>query len=141
MPLKTAAIEEPDLNLTPMIDIVFLLIIFFMVGTRFTELEREFEVQLPAVSDAQPLTSLPDEIVVNIPKSGILLVDGKQRSLAELETDLIAARKRYADQTVVVRADGDGRYQNVADVLAVCQKAGVSQGVKLVTKLKTEERE
>ena len=141
MPLKTAAIEEPDLNLTPMIDIVFLLIIFFMVGTRFTEIEREFDVQLPTVSDAPPLTSLPDDIVVTIPKSGILLVDGKQRTLTELETDLIAARKRYADQTVVVRADGDGRYQNVADVLAVCQKAGVSQGVKLVTKLKTEERE
>ena len=139
MPLKTAAIEEPDLNLTPMIDIVFLLIIFFMVGTRFTELEREFEVQLPAVSDAQPLTSLPDEIVVNIPKSGILLVDGKQRSLAELETDLIAARKRYADQTVVVRPDREGPYQNVADVLSVCWRAGV--GVKLATRLKTEERE
>ena len=139
MPLKTATIEEPDLNLTPMIDIVFLLIIFFMVGTRFTDLEREFDVQLPAVSDAPPLTSLPDEIVVNIQKSGTLQVDGKQRSLAELETDLIAARKRYADQTVVVRADGGGPFQNVADVLSVCWRAGV--GVKLATRLKTEERE
>ena len=139
MPLKTAAIEEPDLNLTPMIDIVFLLIIFFMVGTRFTEIEREFDVQLPAVADAPPLTSLPDEIVVNVQKSGELQVDGKQRSWTELETDLIAARKRYADQIVVVRADGEGPYQNVADVLAVCRRAGV--GVKLATRLKTEERE
>ena len=139
MPLKTAAIEEPDLNLTPMIDIVFLLIIFFMVGTRFTEMEREFDVQLPAVSDAPPLTSLPDEIVVNLQTSGKLQVDGKQRSLKELETDLIAARKRYADQTVVVRADGEGPYQNVMDVVDVCRRAGV--GVKLATRLKTEERE
>ena len=139
MPLKTAAIEEPDLNLTPMIDIVFLLIIFFMVGTRFTEMEREFDVQLPAVSDAPPLTSLPDEIVVNLQTSGKLQVDGKQRSLKELETDLIAARKRYADQTVVVRGDGKGPYQNVVDVLAVCWRAGV--GVKVATRLNTEERE
>ena len=138
MPLKTAAIEEPDLNLTPMIDIVFLLIIFFMVGTRFTDLEREFDVQLPSVSAAPPLTSLPDEIVVNIQKSGTLQVAGKQRSLTELESDLIAARKRYADQTVVVRGDGEGPYQNVADVLAVCRRVGV--GVKLATRLKTEER-
>ena len=140
MPLKTAAIEEPDLNLTPMIDIVFLLIIFFMVGTRFTDLEREFDVQLPTVSDAPPLTSLPDEIVVNVQKSGTLQVDGKQRSLKELETDLIAARKRYADQTVVVRADGDGRFQNVADVLGVCNRAGVKR-IKVAMRLKTEERE
>ena len=141
MPLKTAAIEEPDLNLTPMIDIVFLLIIFFMVGTRFTDLEREFDVQLPAVSDAPPLTSLPDEIVVNIQKSGKLQVDGKQRSLAELETDLIVARMRYADQIVVVRGDGEGPYQNVVDVVAVCWRAGIVKGVKLATRLKTEERE
>ena len=139
MPLKTAAIEEPDLNLTPMIDIVFLLIIFFMVGTRFTDLEREFDVQLPAVSAAPPLTSLPDEIVVNIQKSGTLQVAGKQRSLTELESDLIAARKRYADQTVVVRADGEGPYQNVMDVVDICRRAEV--GVKLATRLKTEERE
>ena len=140
MPLKTAAIEEPDLNLTPMIDIVFLLIVFFMVGTRFTDLEREFDVQLPAVSAAPPLTSLPDEIVVNIQKSGKLQVNGKHRSLKELESDLIAARKRYADQIVVVRGDGEGPYQNVADVLAVCRRAGV-KGIKLATRLKTEERE
>ncbi|MCH7688051.1 MAG: biopolymer transporter ExbD, partial [Planctomycetes bacterium] len=48
-------------------------------------------------------------------------------------------RKRYADQTVVVRADGEGPYQNVMDVVDVCRRAGV--GVKLATRLKTEERE
>ena len=62
MPLKTDTIEEPNLNLTPMIDIVFLLIIFFMVGTRFTEMERQYDIRLPTVSEALPLTNLPDEI-------------------------------------------------------------------------------
>lgn len=137
MPLKTASIEEPNLNLTPMIDIVFLLIIFFMVGTRFTEMEREFDVQLPTVSDAQPLTSLPDEIVINIQEDGTLLVEGKQQSFTDLETLLVAAKRRYAEQSVVVRGDGEGRYQHVADVLAVCRRTGV--GVKLATRLKVEE--
>ena len=55
--------DKIELQMTPMIDIVFLLIIFFMVGTQFTEQERQFDVQVPSVSDAPPLTSRPDEIV------------------------------------------------------------------------------
>ena len=51
--------EKIELQMTPMIDIVFLLIIFFMVGTQFTEQERQFDVQVPSVSDAPPLTSRP----------------------------------------------------------------------------------
>ena len=53
MPLKTHLDEQPTLNLTPMIDIVFLLIIFFMVGTKFTELERKIALQVPEVSDVE----------------------------------------------------------------------------------------
>ncbi|MCA9079282.1 MAG: biopolymer transporter ExbD, partial [Planctomycetaceae bacterium] len=70
MPLKTQAMEEPALNLTPMIDIVLLLVIFFLVGTQFTQAERQYEIDLPTVSDAQPLTALPDEIVVNVGRDG-----------------------------------------------------------------------
>ncbi|MBX3440130.1 MAG: biopolymer transporter ExbD, partial [Planctomycetaceae bacterium] len=74
MPLKTQQPEEPALNLTPMIDIVLLLVIFFMVGTQFTEAERQYQIDLPAVSVAQPLTALPDEIVVNVAKDGSVQV-------------------------------------------------------------------
>ncbi|MFN9041619.1 MAG: ExbD/TolR family protein, partial [Planctomyces sp.] len=52
MPLKTENLEDPILNLTPMIDVVFLLIIFFMVGARFTEEanDQKFDVQLPTAA-------------------------------------------------------------------------------------------
>lgn len=52
MPLKTHTDEQPSLNLTSMIDVVFLLIIFFMVGTKFTELERKIGLQVPEVNDS-----------------------------------------------------------------------------------------
>ena len=51
MPLKTHQDEQPTLNLTPMIDIVFLLIIFFMVGTKFAEMERTVQLEVPKVGD------------------------------------------------------------------------------------------
>ena len=59
MPIKTYQEPEPTLNLTPMIDIVFLLIIFFMVGTEFTEMERQIELDLPAVKQFGALTFQP----------------------------------------------------------------------------------
>jgi biopolymer transport protein ExbD len=126
MPLKIDSIDEPDLNLTPMIDIVFLLLIFFMVGAKFTEMEQEFDVQLPTVSNVAPLTDRPDEIVVNVHRNGTIVVDGRDRTIQQLEVDLRAAKANYVDQAVVVRGDGGGLYQPVVDVLAVCNRADIA---------------
>ena len=62
MPLKTHVDEQPTLNLTPMIDIVFLLIIFFMVGTKFSELERKIGLKVPEVAGAEALTAAPGRL-------------------------------------------------------------------------------
>lgn len=126
MPLKLEQIEEPGLNLTPMIDIVLLLVIFFMVGTEFTRHERQYEIELPRVSDARPLTSLPDELVVNITRGGEFFLGNERRSVEDLEADLRAAGERYRDQAVVIRADGAGPYQHVMTALSVCQRADIS---------------
>ncbi len=58
------------LNLTPMIDVVFLLLIFFLVATRFEEQERELNVVLPQASEAMPLTAKPKELFVNVDREG-----------------------------------------------------------------------
>lgn len=134
MPLKTASVEEPNLNLTPMIDIVFLLIIFFMVGTQFTEMERQYDIQLPTVSDALPLTTLPDEITVNVRRSGEIVVKGETRSLEDLQAELQAAQENYAGQAVLIRADGQGIYQHVMQVMEVCRKANI-KNISLANRL------
>lgn len=125
MPLKTQEVEEPGLNLTPMIDIVLLLVIFFMVGTQFTEHESKYEIVLPTVSDAQPLTALPDELVVDVTNDGVIYFQDKIKTIQELEQELRAAHERYADQAVIIRGDGTGPYQYVMTILNVCMKAGI----------------
>jgi biopolymer transport protein ExbD len=126
MPLKTDTVEEPSLNLTPMIDIVFLLIIFFMVGTQFAQIERQYDIDLPTVSAAQPLTSLPDEIVINVRRNGDIIVKTQTVSLQELRARLREAKRNYADQAVVIRGEGAGEYQHVVNVLAVCHEEDIN---------------
>lgn len=138
MPLKTASVEEPNLNLTPMIDIVFLLIIFFMVGTQFAEMEREYDIQLPTVTDAQPLTTLPDEITVNVRRDGEIIVMGELRSREELHAELQAAQRNYAGQAVLIRADGQGIYQHVMEVMEICRKADI-RNISLANRLSAED--
>jgi len=61
MPLKTHQDELPELNLTPMIDVVFLLIIFFMVGTKFADMERNVELKVPRVSQLGTMATAPGQ--------------------------------------------------------------------------------
>ncbi|QDT31625.1 MULTISPECIES: ExbD/TolR family protein [Thalassoglobus] len=135
MPLKTQEVEEPALNLTPMIDIVLLLVIFFMVGTQFTEHENKFEILLPTVSDAQPLTALPDELIVNVANDGSIFLGGEAKTVEELEKDLRAARERYPEQTVIIRGDGPGPYQHVMTVLNICNRAKI-KSIQLANQIK-----
>jgi len=127
MPLKTGKLDEPSINMTPMIDVVFLLIIFFMVGARIGEEERNLDVQLPQAAVAQPMIAKPDALVVNVFEDGRILLGKRPLNLEELEKELVAARTRYPDQAVVIRGEGEGKYQAVVDVLVACHRAKIKQ--------------
>jgi len=108
-----------------MIDIVFLLIIFFMVGTRFSEIEQQYDIELPTASAVEPMTSRPDAMVLNVARSGDVTIDGKIVPADQLLARLEAARKAYAEQAVLIRGDGEGVYQSIVDVMDVCHKAQI----------------
>jgi len=137
MPLKPDTIEDATLDLTPMIDIVFLLIIFFMVGTQFAQMERQYDIELPTVSAAQPLTNLPDEIFINVRRNGEIIVKTKQLTKGELRLMLRAAKRNYADQAVVIRGEGAGEYQHIVDVLSICHEENIDS-ISLAHRLKPE---
>ena len=83
------------LSLTPLIDIVFLLLIFFLVATEFAKEEREMKVVLPAASEAKPLTAKPSELYVNILKDGTFIVNRQKVDVGQLEKVL-----RQASNTI-----------------------------------------
>ncbi len=127
MPLKTQPDELPTLNLTPMIDIVFLLIIFFMVGTTFSQMDKQIELQVPEVSDRGALTAAPEKRVINVLRDGRITLDDQFVSLEQLEQQLGAARGQYAGLGVTVRGDSRAAFQPVAEVLNACKQAGISE--------------
>jgi len=129
MPLKIERDDQTTINLTPMIDIVFLLIIFFMVSTKFSELneaEKDIAINVPTVSDAMALTSAPKKRVIDVSKDGSIMLDQQKVTLTGLGARLANAQRQYHKLGVVVRGEGESDYQNIASVLATCRKAKIS---------------
>jgi biopolymer transport protein ExbD len=127
MPLKTHLDDQPTLNLTAMLDVMFLLIIFFMLGTRFIDDERKVGLRVPEVSDRGALSAAPARREVDVYRDGTITLDRNVVSLDELITRLAAARRQYSDLGVSVRGDARGEFQNVAAVLAACKQAGIRE--------------
>ncbi len=128
MPLKTSADEQASLNLTPMIDILFLLIIFFMAGTEFTKMEeRQIGLKVPEVSGAEALTDPPERKVVSVHKDGHITLGHTPVTLEELKVELVAGRSQYRDLGVMVRGDMHVFWQKMAEVMTVCKQAGIQE--------------
>jgi len=126
MPIKLNSAEEPTLNLTPMIDIVFLLIIFFMVGTKFTEIEQELEVSIPQIASGATIVTETQQCVIAVFHDGRVSVDDDVIEIHELEKNLHQRVSDGADLHVIIRGDAEGAFQNVANVLSACRRAGVN---------------
>lgn len=114
------------LDLTPMIDMVFNLLIFFMVVTQFAKEERDLKVQLPAGSEAMPLTAKPKEIFVTIDERGRYFVRSKVLSEQELGKLLVdSAVNNPTSQAVRIRADERAPWKFVARAQHLCNLAGI----------------
>lgn len=127
MPLKTYQDELPTINLTPMLDIVFNLIIFFVVGTRFIGAESKLPVKVPEVSEAGKLSPALEKRVINVYRDGQISLDDRFLTADQLRQELTAARVQYAGLGVIVRGDAEGSFQSVATVLNACRQAGISE--------------
>jgi biopolymer transport protein ExbD len=126
MPLKTHLDDEPTLNLTAMLDVMFLLIIFFMLGTRFIDDERKIGLRVPEVVDRSgALTAAPARKEVNVQRDGTITLDKAPVTLEQLTERLAAVRRQYSGLGVLVRGDARGEFQNVAAVLTACKQAGI----------------
>jgi len=115
------------LSLTPLIDVVFLLLIFFLVTSEFEEEERRLDIVLPTATTAVPMVGKPREIVIDIDQAGEVYLRGQPTTLEELERLLKAAvASNPTNQSAVIRADRGASFQPVVSVMDVCNRTGIS---------------
>jgi biopolymer transport protein ExbD len=125
MPLSAHLPDPEPLNMTPMIDVVFNLLVFFLLSASFYAEERELELSVPAVGSTSAIVSGPQDIVVNVSKDCRVTINSQLHDAVSLESFLKSAVKNYPGQGVAIRGDKEARYQWIADVLAICKRAGV----------------
>jgi biopolymer transport protein ExbD len=115
------------MHLTPLIDVVFLLLIFFLVATQFHQQERDASINLAEILKAQPLTSGPSEIVVNIARNGEYRIN--DRTLSERGLQALLERvslKNPGMQSVQIRADREVQFQFPLTVIGICKRYDIA---------------
>lgn len=126
MKFQTSQREELELNITPLIDIVFLLLIFFMVSTTF-QTESQLSVQLPEASEQQAADpQRPLEIIVSA--EGQYAIGGRELTDNKLQTLIDALRDQAGadtDQPLVIRADARSPHQAVVRAMDASSRVGL----------------
>ena len=114
-------------DLTPVIDMVFMLLVFFLVATPFQQQEREAKVALPQAAASAPISSAMREIVINVTRDGTMIVNTMTVDEASLLSMLKSAAAQNPGQKVNVRGDRDAAYGMVARALDLCKQAGIAE--------------
>jgi biopolymer transport protein ExbD len=130
-----ALCEEEDrhgLRIAPLIDIVFLLIIFFLAATTFYEAEKDITIRLADAMQGQDRERSSRIVVVNVRESGVIVVDQRVKTLDQLEEYLLAAKEQNPSIIVVVRCDRHAYHKHFVKILDLCEKVEVS-GVAVAT--------
>ena len=117
--------RAPTLALTSMLDVIFLLLCFFVTVSVFSQWESEISIKLPAAKTAEQPERLPGEIIVNLAKDGTVKVNGSIMPLSELRDRLAKISKFYPGQPVIIRADREVRYESLVSVIDTCREADV----------------
>jgi len=123
--------EEPELQMSPMIDIIFQLIIFFMCATSFQVIESELKANLPTINDEVVVQKF-ENVVIFINREGRVFVESKEydspssRELPQLVSMLRQLKRFFEQQPVIIQSDKEVPHQRIVDVLNACAAAGIN---------------
>lgn len=117
--------REPQIMIIPMIDIIFFLLVFFMMSMLSMTVEHSVPLQLPQAATAALQTEA--SLTVGVTADGRIFVEEEPVSRADFSRRMAAERERNPDVNVVLRADADARHADVLFVLDGLRSAGISR--------------
>jgi biopolymer transport protein ExbD len=132
MPKRTTEASTTDIDMTPMIDMTFQLITFFMFVMNFSEAEQDDRIQLPMSQLAKPVDGpIEKPITLQLANNGSVIYAGEMIGLRDVggyleqeKSVMIDAGKEPASATVIVRADGRAKTGEVQEIIKICQEKG-----------------
>jgi biopolymer transport protein ExbD len=118
--------EQPEtIQLVPLIDIVFLILVFFMVTSVFGELESEVDITLPTADSAVQTERNRGEIFINLRADGAIVVNNQEHTIPELQELLHQVAELFPGGAVIIRGDQSAMLGRAIEVLDCCRKADI----------------
>jgi biopolymer transport protein ExbD len=119
--------EFSGVRIAPLIDVVFLLLVFFLVATTFYESEKDITIRLAAATEGAERDSVIDLLMVNIGEAGVIVINQRVYSESELEALLSDSIQRNPKLAVIIRCDRRARHADFVKVLNLCERTAVRQ--------------
>ena len=127
MNLRSRAIPpHPGIQLAPLVDVLLLLLIFFLMTWNAARNENELDVKVPKASSAKEKPAPIGDVIVNVKSDGNVVVNRRTLSASDLSDLLKNLVQLNAEQAVVIRGDEGGAYKNIVTVLNICSEAGIT---------------
>ena len=117
---------HPGIQLAPLVDVLLLLLIFFLMTWNAARSENELDVKVPKASAAKEKTAPIGDVVVNVKADGNVIVNRRTLTGPDLTELLKSLVQLNSQQTVVIRGDEAGAYKNIIGVLNICTEAGIT---------------
>ncbi|MES2707955.1 MAG: biopolymer transporter ExbD [Verrucomicrobiota bacterium] len=117
--------EHQGMNLVPLIDVLLILLIFFIITFSMAQRENDLNISVPAADSGAPKDRQVGEIVVNVARDGTIRVNTQtlnEEQLFKRFQDIYSVKK---NQAIIIRADEESVYRNMFRVLDLCYKAGL----------------
>lgn len=121
MALEFESEEEADISMSPLIDCVFLLLIFFLVSTMVKKENRDIDIDLPESGAAEELLPDDDALVIGIDRQGLIYLQGEEAGLNGLHSRLRELSLQDPEQPIRLDADRETPLHRVVEVLDLCQ--------------------
>lgn len=115
----------PQLMLSPMIDMIFLLLVFFIVSTMYMSEIKTIPIRLPVAQNSETVSK--SNFAVTVKKDGVLYLEDNKIEMKQLGANAAAESKRDAAFSVIIRADGEANYKTVIKLMDELKGAGVTR--------------
>ncbi len=122
---RATHLHPAGFNITPLIDVLLVLIIFFILTWNFSRDEKELDIKVPSARQAEESKPRPGEIILNVRKDGAVVLNRREMDNITLTEVLARVSREFPDQAIIVRADQDVPYRHIVNVLDVCKAADI----------------